>query len=93
MANVKGLEFQIKCIFSCILTLFIILIKSLTTKANSSHVNMAFRKGIFEFVALEITSTTVSLKVFRGLRGVHVTPVPAKIPKASVYENMQWKNM
>ena len=33
-ANVKVMEFQSLCIFSCILTLLIILIKSLTTKAH-----------------------------------------------------------
>ena len=32
-ANVKVMEFQSLCIFSCILTLLIILIKPLTTKA------------------------------------------------------------
>ena len=33
-ANVKVMEFQSLCIFSCILTLLIILIKPLTTKAH-----------------------------------------------------------
>ena len=33
-ANVEVLEFQSFCIFSCILILFMILIKLLTTKAN-----------------------------------------------------------
>ena len=36
-ANVKVLEFRSFCILSCILTLFIILIKPLTIKAYGSH--------------------------------------------------------
>ena len=36
-ANVKVLEFQSFCILSCILTVFIILIKPLTTKVYDSH--------------------------------------------------------
>ena len=36
-ANVKVMEFQSLCIFSCILTLLIILIKPLPTKAHGRH--------------------------------------------------------
>ena len=41
-ANVKVLEFQSFCIFACILGLFIILIKSLTTKAYDRYASGDF---------------------------------------------------
>ena len=67
-ANVKVMEFKSLCIFSCILAMFIILIKPLTTKAHDRRASGdCGTSGFFSTQSDSITITWIPLCLFVSL--------------------------